>query len=885
MANIYGPGDGFFLYNYVPGPAIPEKYLTVTPYAMAFSDGSISAMYLFSIPMTVHVEAGVATMTNNADCLATMLFLNMNEMIWEPVLEAKPLPAGELSVPLSTMAWWGYDIFDDTGALYSSAQEAVDLAGYQLVYWDGDTTDLPEYDDLYRVAPNTPALDQLVDGYVVGWTVTSNGAVTGGQIPLDAAGVTDIPDAGAISILNATVTVAYDTTFFEDTGIWFTKSDTELVILLAYNEDSEPAVTYNVSVLSAGHGTASASATTVAEGRTVTLTVVPDEGYQFKEWHVTPSTVTISDNRFKMPAEDVTIVAYFEEIPPEPHGITVTEVEHGSATASLTEAIVGTVVNLVATPDEGYAFKSWQITPDTVKVTENSFVMPDEPVTVTAVFEAIQYSITVTSNEFGTASASASSATIGTVVVLTAKANTGYKFSGWAVSPATIEVVDNKFTMPASNVVIQAAFEEKLTGHEVTADCSAATQQIVDNLLAQLDGYRYQPYVSNKAWVDPAYELGDVVYINGLWSYLISVSSKISTGMICSVSAPYEQEVDHKFPYVGTVSRNLKRKVALGQSYYGTTISRERGLVIQKTDGENTLGEAVFNSDVLAMRAVVDGAMKDCIYFDTVEGKYKISGDVLIEGAVQSDANITDSLYAEQGDISQLTVDRLETSDKIQRYLNGDVTQLQFIRVEGLALQFIVATVSRTNDTPDEEHLQNRYGSYLYWKKDISDAEIVNGYPYVDGERVYVTEENTGFPVMVYSYSEAVVRQIMFIYDPDTLAYYCTETFGQGSGTNPDGTIPNQGFMQKTTQMFTIQYRTTGNKLIGITMNNSGYTDLYGLRKTSKLDFSKLSNNVFYEVIDGDSNNYEYTVTRDSQGRIVSITDSDGHTETITWEE
>lgn len=422
------------------------------------------------------------------------------------------------------------------------------------------------------------------------------------------------------------------------------------------------------------------------------------------------------------------------------------------------------------------------------------------------------------------------------------------------------------------------------TGFELDVSCDWATQEIANNLLAQVNGIVYVPF-SMSGKIDPMLELGDTVSYNGNLLYIASIYKELSEGDYTTLSADGEKSINHEYPYLGTVQRSLNKKVTLGGNYFGVSISRKKGLQIQKTDGEAVSGEAVFNSDVLAMRAIVDGAMKDCIYFDTVSGKYKISGDVLIEGAVQSDASITDALYAEQGDISQLTVDRLETSDKIQRYLNGDVTNLQFIRIEGLSLRFIVATISKTGNTPDEEHLHNRYGSPLYWKKDISSADIIGGYPYVDGERVYVTEENTGFPVMVYSYSEAVVRQIMFIFDPDTMAYYCTETFGQGSGTNPDGTIRNQGFMQKTTQDFMLQYRTTGNKLIGITMNNSGYTDLYGLRKTSKLDFSKLSNNVFYEVIDGDSNNYEYTVTRDSQGRIVSITDSDGHTEKITWGE
>ena len=436
---------------------------------------------------------------------------------------------------------------------------------------------------------------------------------------------------------------------------------------------------------------------------------------------------------------------------------------------------------------------------------------------------------------------------------------------------------ENAFTSPVN------PDDASDTGREIVADCLCATQAMADNLLAQLKGFQYQPYTSNKAWLDPAYEIGDVVHIRNMWSYLTNVSSNISTGVMCSVSAPYEQEVDHEFPYVGTVSRNLKRKVALGQSYYGVSISRDKGIQIQKTNGETVQGEALFNSDVLSMKAMVDGAMKDCIYFDAVEGKYKISGDVLIEGAVQSDASITDALYAEQGDISQLTVDRLETSDKIKRYLSKDKSQMSFIRIEGLKLQFIIATLSvDENGNPKTEPLKNRYGLPLYWKKDISNAEIVNGYPYIDGERVYTTEEDTGFPVLVYSYSEAIVRQIVFQYDTITGFYFCNETFGQGSGVSETtGKTHNQGYMQKSDTSFFMKYRTSNGKEIGIQMNNDGYTDLYGLRRTTDLNFSEWDNGVFYERISGDSERYAYSVKFNAEGDPISITDADGNVCTV----
>ena len=49
------------------------------------------------------------------------------------------------------------------------------------------------------------------------------------------------------------------------------------------------------------------------EGAAVTLTATPAEGYQFKEWKVISGGVTITDNKFTMPANDVTVNAVFQK--------------------------------------------------------------------------------------------------------------------------------------------------------------------------------------------------------------------------------------------------------------------------------------------------------------------------------------------------------------------------------------------------------------------------------------------------------------------------------------------------------------------------------------------------------------------------------------------
>ena len=73
--------------------------------------------------------------------------------------------------------------------------------------------------------------------------------------------------------------------------------------------------TYTINILSNGNGIGNANVTAATEGSEITLTAVAKSGYQFKEWQVINGNVTIEDNKFTLPAENVTINTVFEVIP------------------------------------------------------------------------------------------------------------------------------------------------------------------------------------------------------------------------------------------------------------------------------------------------------------------------------------------------------------------------------------------------------------------------------------------------------------------------------------------------------------------------------------------------------------------------------------------
>lgn len=78
------------------------------------------------------------------------------------------------------------------------------------------------------------------------------------------------------------------------------------------------------------------------------------------------------------------------------------------------------------------------------------------------------YSITCTSVEHGSISASAEEAVEGTVITLTATPDAGYEFDNWIVTAnnESIEVENNQFTMPAGDVTVSAVFVDAGQGFE-----------------------------------------------------------------------------------------------------------------------------------------------------------------------------------------------------------------------------------------------------------------------------------------------------------------------------------------------------------------------------------------------------------------------------------
>ena len=168
------------------------------------------------------------------------------------------------------------------------------------------------------------------------------------------------------------------------------------------------------------------------------------------------------------------------------YSITVETDGNGTAFASQTSAPEGTLITLTATPNSGYHFDRFEVVSGNITITNNTFTMPAEPVTVKAVFDrdssggahhpdagsttttsSDRYEIETPSDvENGSVKVSPSKAEKGDTVTVTVTPDDGYQLDKLAVYDEDGDKLDlndkgdGKFTfqMPKGDVEIAVSF-------------------------------------------------------------------------------------------------------------------------------------------------------------------------------------------------------------------------------------------------------------------------------------------------------------------------------------------------------------------------------------------------------------------------------------------
>lgn len=433
---------------------------------------------------------------------------------------------------------------------------------------------------------------------------------------------------------------------------------------------------------------------------------------------------------------------------------------------------------------------------------------------------------------------------------------------------------------PISRVTLLVDDENSLTagddtGMEVIASCPHATQPMVNALLQAMKSYQYQAYEAGAANIDPAAELGDGVTVGGIYSPLSKLSDD-GRGY-ASISSPGEAEMEDEYSAGGYITQEFNRKIAETRSTI-TKTSEEINLKVEGIDGRVSDITQTVDGISLSVTSASnpDGQTTATITLKVGPNNYtgyiKLDGNVDVSGQLSADA-----LYSALGEIADLSVNRLSTSRRVVKYLAGDTTDDNFIRVAEQSLEFVAGISKGTT-----EQARNPNGELIYWEADPAGASIgSDGYPYANGERIFTTTKQTTWPVLVYQYEEQVKRAISF--QSDGQYYYPVDVFGAG-----DNNGKQRGYLVKRQNSLELTYETSLGKQLGLAALDEGYLDLFGLRKTVGLNFASWEQGRFSETVEGISEPLEYGVEFATVGGKkvpVKIIYSDGAEMAIQWTE
>ena len=304
--------------------------------------------------------------------------------------------------------------------------------GYKFVQWNDGNTQNPRSITVTESATYTATF--AINTYTITVNSSNNtmGSVSG----------SGTYNYNATATLTATPNSGYTFTQWNDGN---TQNPRTITVTENATYIANFAVTYNVDIKPSnntqGNVTGSGDFT---QGAVVTITATPNNGYKFVSWNdgstENPRTITVNG--------DISYVATFADENATTYVSNITSNDEGKGSVSGSGVYVdGQQITIVATPEAGYKFVSWND-----GSTENPrTVTVDENISYEATFaeeNASTYILTVTSANANMGNAIGSGTYVANQsITIYAIANNGYKFVQWndgnTQNPRQITVTQN----------------------------------------------------------------------------------------------------------------------------------------------------------------------------------------------------------------------------------------------------------------------------------------------------------------------------------------------------------------------------------------------------------------------------------------------------------
>lgn len=119
----------------------------------------------------------------------------------------------------------------------------------------------------------------------------------------------------------------------------------------------------------------------------------------------------------------------------------------------------------------------------------------------------------------------------------------------------------SKVILTVSDEIEYAAGND--TGRVLRITNPWGTPQMAQDILNDIRGFQYQPYVAEGSLIDPSVELGDGVTANNVYGGIYTQKIRFGSLLTATVSAPEDEELNHEYPYKSKPNKEITREAKL----------------------------------------------------------------------------------------------------------------------------------------------------------------------------------------------------------------------------------------------------------------------------------------------------------------------------------
>ena len=271
-------------------------------------------------------------------------------------------------------------------------------------------------------------------------------------------------------------------------------------------------------------------------GETATISAVSDEHYEFRYWVYHTYAIAETATYSFVVTKDTTLEAYFVG---STYTYEITAGNGGTISNGNGSKTYLSLINVTATPDEGYRFVNWTSGETVLSTSASLRFKLEQDTSITANFAQIQYYMIAVSAENGTVSGGGTYEE-GNMVTIVATPSDGYRFAGWT-SNGTLVSTNATYSFTASENLTLVANMEQIT-YNVAATASegcsvsgAGTYTVGETVTLTAvpnEGYEFIRWTSNASEIATTEEFSFVLTCD---TSFVAIFKRIGYNMVAAL--------------------------------------------------------------------------------------------------------------------------------------------------------------------------------------------------------------------------------------------------------------------------------------------------------------------------------------------------------------